>query len=75
VDSKLTGWKFDPERYGDADFPWRDILQVIDSDGKEKETTFLEPLKAFAVPRADPQRSPLCWLWTQAANEWLVAEK
>jgi len=68
--SDLTGWKFDAEKYGKEDFPWRKILRVIDSDGKEEKTTFLERLKPFTVPRSDQDRSPLCWLWTQAVNEW-----
>jgi len=67
--SELTGWKFDPEKYGDNDFPWRDILLRIDGGGAEEKTTFLESLKPFTVPRSDPDRSPLCWLWTQAENE------
>jgi len=67
--TELTGWKFDAQEYGKEDFPWRDILGLIDSGSGA--TSYLKPRKnTFVVPETDPARSPLCWLWAQATAEW-----
>src|SRR5437764_1384352 len=47
--TELTGWKFDAQEYGKEDFPWRDILGLIDSGSGA--TSYLKPRKnTFVVP-------------------------
>jgi membrane-associated phospholipid phosphatase len=68
---RMCGWKFTGNKYGDLDFPWRDILQAIDTGAPSKKTPYLRLRPSgYHLPKLDPDRSPVRWLWKRAFEEW-----
>ncbi len=72
----LRSWSFDGTTYGDADFPWRDMLAAIENNqaaslSQDGKAAFLTSGTQFTPPSL-PSTSPLRWLWDRAAAEWTL---
>ena len=72
----FRSWTFDSDNYGAEDFPWREMLAVIDTDqpslaSQGSSNPFLTRGSQFTLSPV-PADSPLRWLWDRAAAEWQV---
>jgi hypothetical protein len=73
---QFRSWTFDAKNYAAEDFPWREMLAVIDNDQESllaqgEKDAFLRRGNQFTLPSLPPE-SPMRWLWDRAAKEWQV---